>query len=337
MPSYLVCNTTSYNHTDYNKPISVHKSTDYRTSSGTNHRFIAPYPQDFDARVKTTTKSVQNPVFKDDFYVSDYGKNYLAKKSVKDPLDLQVPTNFWKVHYFRDIQEKLTQDPPRPIATKKSVTQEDYDRKFAKYESRSVFPPNPYKYCELRNYGKDEQPPLRPEENGFMKNCDIYFTTSRASFVPYDQIKQNGIAKKDIITFYDGSGVPRGSKGYGPKNDIHIGPFNARREPPILRKKKLPLHSETIPHRSYLSEAKEEFCNQTYSVFHPYLFENGVDYKAVLADATAWQTMAAPGMYCTESCHLGTGWPVRSVIELKKPKKLITHNIPPFEYRCTLN
>lgn len=56
--------------------------------------------------------------------------------------------------------------------------------------------------------GRDLQPAVYPEEKGFWKWLDIYLTTNRASHVPFTLDQQNGLARKDIVTFYDASGVP---------------------------------------------------------------------------------------------------------------------------------
>lgn len=39
---------------------------------------------------------------------------------------------------------------------------------------------------------------------------DPYMTTNRLTYVPFTIDQQDGISRKDIITFYDASGFPRG-------------------------------------------------------------------------------------------------------------------------------
>lgn len=89
-----------------------------------------------------------------------------------------------------------------------------YSKKPLPFEGRLVFPPNPYRVCAMRAFGRDEQPPLVPEQPGMMKNLDIYMTTSRADYIPYSVIQQRGIACKDIVTYYDSVGVPRGVNNF---------------------------------------------------------------------------------------------------------------------------
>lgn len=58
---------------------------------------------------------------------------------------------------------------------------------------------------------------------------------------------------------------------------------------------------------------------------HPYLFSNGVEFQESLSEASPWQNLAPPAMYCTEYCHIGTGWSTRSVVEPGLPKKYLAH------------
>lgn len=45
----LICTTNTQARVDYGIPIYATQSTDYRTSTGKNHDYIAPVPQEFDA------------------------------------------------------------------------------------------------------------------------------------------------------------------------------------------------------------------------------------------------------------------------------------------------
>lgn len=58
---------------------------------------------------------------------------------------------------------------------------------------------------------------------------------------------------------------------------------------------------------------------------YPYLFQNGIEFPESLAGSSAWQDLAAPGMYCTEYCHIGTGWPVNSIIDYGLPEEHVIH------------
>lgn len=44
----LICTSNTQSHVDYGIPIVANKSTDYRTSTGTYHRFIPSTPRHYD-------------------------------------------------------------------------------------------------------------------------------------------------------------------------------------------------------------------------------------------------------------------------------------------------
>ncbi|CAG2061490.1 unnamed protein product [Timema podura] len=41
----------------------------------------------------------------------------------------------------------------------------------------------------------------------------------------------------------------------------------------------------------------------------------GVEGFPAIPRASPWENLSSPNMYCTEYCHLGTGWPVRAVVD----------------------
>lgn len=73
------------------------------------------------------------------------------------------------------------------------------------------------------------------------------------------------------------------------------------------------------------SEYQGNYKHQSYSDLYPYLFENGIRFEDSLSDASPWQCLPAPGAYCTEACHIGTGWPIRAVVDPGLPKEYPIH------------
>lgn len=63
------------------------------------------------------------------------------------------------------------------------------------------------------------------------------------------------------------------------------------------------------------SEMKSSYVHQSFSNMYPYLFQNGEEFPEPLPKASVWQELEPPGMYCTETCHIGTGWPVNCIID----------------------
>lgn len=62
---------------------------------------------------------------------------------------------------------------------------------------------------QIKALGRDEQPAIRPEEKGFYRWLDPYLSTSRGTHVPFTKDQQDGVARKDIITFYDIANYPK--------------------------------------------------------------------------------------------------------------------------------
>lgn len=74
------------------------------------------------------------------------------------------------------------------------------------------------------------------------------------------------------------------------------------------------------------SEYQDSYIKQSFSDLYPYLFQSGEEFKDSLPEASPWQNLVAPGMYCTEYCHIGTGWPVESTVDVEVHRKEIVHD-----------
>lgn len=69
------------------------------------------------------------------------------------------------------------------------------------------------------------------------------------------------------------------------------------------------------------TEYQSRYYLKTNHEIFPKLFQSGEEYPDSLPNASLWQNLSPPAMYCTEYCHIGTGWPTSAVIEPKKPKE----------------
>lgn len=65
-------------------------------------------------------------------------------------------------------------------------------------------------YYKIKALGRDEQPPVPPQLRGYYRHMDNYVSTNRADFIHYNKDQQDGIGRKDIVTYYDASNIPRG-------------------------------------------------------------------------------------------------------------------------------
>ncbi|XP_065171486.1 uncharacterized protein [Atheta coriaria] len=279
-------------------------------------------------RQATSARALDFTRLIEDHYKSDHVRNYPARAGSKNPYHMTKPPVCDTVKFVTTFEQKLFRDPPRPIMPFQSEMKGAYSKKPLPFEGRLVFPPNPYRVCAMRAFGRDEQPPLVPEQPGMMKNLDIYMTTSRADYIPYSVIQQRGIACKDIVTYYDSVGVPRGGKGYGPKKDTKIEPIVKTKKAVYNRKwKKVQNPLQTIPHRAFKSEYSENYQPSTKSEMEAYSNLSTVATFPSISHISPWQNICPPGMYCTETCHIGTGYPIHAVIETTPPKREYKHTI----------
>lgn len=70
--------------------------------------------------------------------------------------------------------------------------------------------------------------------------------------------------------------------------------------------------------RGFSTEYKSSYHSPKDSELSLYIFYNGVDYPLALSPDMK-QNLCAPGMYCTEQCHIGTGWPPGAVVKQIPP------------------
>ncbi|KAF5274795.1 hypothetical protein FQR65_LT00378 [Abscondita terminalis] len=343
----LICNNTSYGNIDYGIPIVANKWTDYRTTTGTHHRFIPTFPQDFDCRVKARIKQslkTSSPEIRD-ATTESVSKNSLEWKFKNRDGHIRYPKckRAEEINHLRSVQEKLFRNPPPVKPLNLSETKETYIHRYVKFPEREVFPPEPYAICKISALGRDEQPAVRPEQRGYWKLTDPYVSTTRATYVPFTINQQNGIAKKDIITYYDASNLPKG-KGFGPQEGPIPGklvPSKAlpMRDPRPFRRhpfnKYIHESEKRVPNFGKTSETKASYVRQSFSEFLPYIFQPGVEFPDSLAKSSPWQDLAPPGMYCTEYCHIGSQMSVNSIIENLPPH--YAKHIPCYAKFCDWN
>ncbi|XP_023310550.1 uncharacterized protein LOC111691643 [Anoplophora glabripennis] len=141
-------------------------------------------------------------------------------------------------------------------------------------------------------------------------------TDNRLRYPPYTT-RQMEDSKEDLPTFYSASGKYKQLKIPLP------GPLTGNKSvyDKTVFKTQLPLRYlsralKNVPNMKFKTEYRGSYISQTYSDLHPYINTNGVDFGGSLADAGPWQNLCPPGMYCTDYCHIGTGWPVRAVVDV---------------------
>ncbi|KAF7273684.1 hypothetical protein GWI33_013631 [Rhynchophorus ferrugineus] len=316
----LICTQNSYSHIDYGTPLLASKSTDYRTSTSKNHGYIPNIAQDFDCRVRSKIKPelLQKDVAIRDECKSTYEKEYWQKSGQNDILsgnDRGVLSK--RVDYVQNITEKLIKKPPPPKSPRLSLMKDSY--RFVTCQRQNDRIPNIK--CEIPETYRAVQPNINPAEKGYYKYLDIYLTENRSKYVPYspEDLKK---AHEDLITFYNSNGTHKGFTGEIPgKLRGHKNMYDKKIFKIELPNRFVPNKPKNVPNFGLSSEYKSKYAQPTLSDFSPYLRENGIYFEESLSNSGPWQDLCPPAMYCTENCHIGTGYPVRAVVNTDVTKK----------------
>ncbi|XP_050296726.1 uncharacterized protein LOC126736432 [Anthonomus grandis grandis] len=252
---------------------------------------------------------------------STYHKEYFEKPPEENIPGNDRAANCSHIEYIRTVQEKIFKTPP-PLKPPKIS------------EMKDSYPFHPWKplrdkhvnvFCEMPETFRGIQPNINPADKGFYKLLDIYLTENRAKYVPYTP-EQLAKAQEDFITMYNACGKHKGLKDelpgklHGRKNMYDKKVFKLEMPNRFLSKA-----PKRVPHSGMTTEYSSNYPKPAYSDFFPYIQENGIYFPQSLSGAGPWQTLCPPAMYCTENCHIGTGLPVRAVVDVNQPdiKKII--------------
>ncbi|KAL3288097.1 hypothetical protein HHI36_002547 [Cryptolaemus montrouzieri] len=323
----LVCTRNSLHHIDYGVPIVANKSTDYRTTTSSFHGHVPENPDDFDCRVKVHMRNdwrYTDVALKDAGYHSTR-HDFLPKYSQDRVCDSYRKAPRKNKDFTRNMEEKMNAAPPMPIAPKISEMKDNFRINYVNPNPQEVTAPAIASICPVQGLGRDEQPPVRPEKQGFWKWLDPYMTTNKSTHVQFskDQCKD---AKKDFPTFYNTYGKWPGfddilPSASGNKSIIDPVPFKHQ-----FPNRNLPRKVKRVPNFGITSEYSANYHINSKSNLAPYIQASGEEFEESLSGASAWQNLAPPGMYCTEYCQIGTGRSARNTIPVDIPKKKIVHD-----------
>lgn len=103
----------------------------------------------------------------------------------------------------------------------------------------------------------------------YSRYLDPYASTSELSYIPYTKDDQNGIAKKDIITFYDLLSGPKGARGSGPRVKTHVkaDTFKPVQDKAVFKNKCyqriVPFTMFRVPNSGMTTEIKSNYSGRT--------------------------------------------------------------------------
>ncbi|XP_025830307.1 uncharacterized protein LOC112904447 isoform X2 [Agrilus planipennis] len=292
--------------------------------------WIHPTFREKDYRVALKVRpglSLSDPTTKDAVKESEYGRNFVKKYYQKN-IDEFYPKcgTYADVHYTRNVQEKIFQNPPKPRSHFLSEMHESYTLKQPIADDEIVYPPEPYAKCEVKALGRDEQPKIRPEEKGYYKWLDPYMTTYASTHFPFTKEHWEGISKKDIITYYDIIKAPK-AKGFGPKNPPDISPMVPSKKNYMqdnmpfklkIQERLVHVSPKPVPHSGYRTTSSEVYVPPTNYPLWTYLNNPGVDYPEALTGTSKFQDLCPPGMYKTEYKTIGSEDGVNAIVDIDK-------------------
>ncbi|XP_050498404.1 uncharacterized protein LOC126879433 [Diabrotica virgifera virgifera] len=318
------CTQNTQGHIDYGIPL-IAKTADYRTSYTRGHSFIPPVPQEFDCRVHTKINPellTTDILIKNDV-VSTSKRDFSIKFKENDVLaNYPRATVNQEVQYIRTLQEALTKDISHSVPPKISEMKESYQGIPYRMNIREIIPPAISGICEISGIGRPIQRAIPPNEVGAWKYLDIYMTNNKLQFIPYNE-EQIAQAKSDLPTFYNTSGVYKKSERKVPMsatgNKSIYDKMVFKYQFPIKNLRKA---QARVPHSGMQSEHQGKYIYQTYSDMYPYTGESGQICHNFNSDAGPWQNLCPPGMYSTDYSHIGSGWPVRAVINAGEKREL---------------
>ncbi|KAH1006766.1 hypothetical protein HUJ05_007470 [Dendroctonus ponderosae] len=290
------CTQNSVFHIDYGVPLLASKSTDYRTSSRKNHDFIPSLPQDFDCRVKVELKPElkETDIALRNEYKSTYNADFLGCHNVDNAVMDDRAMGCKQTDYLRTTGEKIF----RESVSHNSTNISEMKGAFIFHNGRLPRENPPLNFtCEIPECYTALQPDVNPADSGFFKYQDIYLSGNRSDY-PLHTKQQFTRAREHIFTIYDQhSGTHKESKD------------------------ELPCKLDGNKTIGNSSECHSEYVNPARLVFYPYRQENGVYCPESFAAAGPWQNLSAAAMYCSENCHIGSRWPIRSVVDLNHPSQ----------------
>nr|CAH7716737.1 unnamed protein product [Callosobruchus chinensis] len=324
----LICTQNTHSHVDYGIPLLARKSTDYRTCTGTYHRYIPNIPQHFDCRVKARVKKhlLEKDIALHEDIKTTYANEYFKKSKLDDPVEVHtraLPAGY--VRYHRDLQERMFANPPKPMTPEISEMKDNFRQPHYKHERREIFGPAVSASCELSGLEGPLQPGISPAQKGYWKYLDIYMTENKMNYIPYTE-EQLENCKEDLATYYNCNGIYEKSKKTLPP------PISGNKVifDKMLFKHQLPNRflsrgQKRCPNFGMNTEQRDNYIYQTFSSLYPYIADPGVEYKVTFPATGPGEIYKTPAMYISESKgNIGTGQRVSRFVNIG-PDEVVPH------------
>lgn len=319
----FTCTANSSANIDYTKPV-LFTQKDYRTTTGSYHRYVpSPLHVEYysgEPRIGASALARNNSL-QAETYKTTSGTAYV--KQYAKPMTNEVSKTAGlcsNTSYMTTVKEKMYKNPPQPMRLSISNYHETYVPK----EATDIYINPPSSYCKLQSNGSDEQPRTILEQAGTYKLLDPYVTSTRLAHYPFTHDQQQWASGKNVPTLWKAMKHPY--TGPVPKEPVY--------DPQVFKK---PIRSRIVPEITcrvpFLGKTSEYKARYKPLTMHPLWDQVVMDhhhYEDSLSGPNKVMTQCAPGMYCTEKCHLGTDWGPGRVVDLKSRfhKKVHRHQLP---------
>ncbi|XP_078588069.1 stabilizer of axonemal microtubules 3-like [Branchiostoma floridae x Branchiostoma japonicum] len=317
------------------------------TSTGKGHEFRGSYYFP-DSTFRTTVLdplppplSKQDEVHPYDSLINNYetttGKVHDYKYMggvLSNPLHKKAPGH-WKVHYVKDLHEKLqVREALRPALTmgnQKTEVQDNFNAKrgLSLDSAFNAGPQNP----TLRDHHVDgptkaviastkndalSGQPFYARDQGVLRLNDMYITTTHKDHRPFSRHEMEGYPRKDIPTYWQCEDYPK-AWGHGlkhnplPKDASRISRETPMRDitwfPTATRIPRLPKKLSPVPHSGLKTLYSQSYIEPS-DVKSKDIFSCPVDTPWVIPDPGPLEAFAVPSMYNTEYMTYASGKPI---------------------------
>ncbi|CAH1787255.1 unnamed protein product [Owenia fusiformis] len=338
--------TKQYRHSNMANDLAYKTNDIFKTSTGVGHHFRPgyyfpsasfqtlirePLPPGLakkdevpnDEKYPTTTGKVHDRKFPNPtgIYGNDYGIHKKAPGS-------------WKVHYVKDLSEKLGKGGWRKPLTMGNQSSEMMDKYKAEpgIKMDFEFDPRPQDFI-LKNHHKNgpskqmvpstQNDKLRgktfmPKDKGVLNlHDDMYLTTTNKDHRPFNPRELKGYSKKDVPTYWECEEYPK-AWGHGLKHNPLPKDSVPRERPPMrdtmvfpsaTRIPRLPNSMKPVPHSGLKTLQKDSYMKPS-DVKARDIFFCPVETPYSLPNAGPKSIMTSPGMYKTEYTNVGSGAPI---------------------------
>lgn len=210
--------------------------------------------------------------------------------------------------FIKYFDEKVRKNLPKPINEYQTTNFHQYPPKTLPSEPNFVRE-NLEKRVERPNHV------IFTNEQGDVKYLDPFVSTTTMDHTLFTEEMQNGVAKKDAITFWDWMQYPKTQRGFGLKDYPHkeckkiLPMYDKSKFLNVITDRELPKRMKFVPNNSFQTETRK---NYQIPIEKPFLHDKAHG-KAIISETGV-------EMKETEYKIIGSGKRLHSYLQAETPK-----------------